>query len=206
MALFRPKTLEKNIIIGVAGTAHGLGVTHLCIALANYSASKKRKKTACLELQNTTAFKELEENGIPYFLPAAKSAHHFFQIYDVDYYPTVSKEQIPILKNAGYEVLILDFGLLTPDSLDEFYRCDKKLLLGSPACWRIKEIEMFFSSYPQIKNLESLFLMISYGTKTTILRIGKKLSIPYRQLRSVPFLTDPFHIKKEQFSFFEDLL
>ena len=36
--------------------------------------------------------------------------------------------------------------------------------------------------------------------------LSKKLSISFEQLRAVPFLSNPFRIEKEQFSFFEELL
>lgn len=206
MVLFHPKNQRKHLTIGIANTASGLGATHLCIALANYIASKKRLKIACLELGHACSFRQLKTNCMPALLPAPNSAHRNFRIYDVDYYPNVSKHEIPTLSNAGYDILILDFGFLSADYMDEFYRCDKKLLLSSAACWKRHELSAFLKAYPQIKNLAELFFMIPYGTKSDMFKIAKIHHLPFHQLHAIPFLLNPFHIEKEQFSFFEDLL
>lgn len=206
MVLFHSKNQKKRLSIGVASVATGLGATHLCIALANYLASKKGLKAACLELGQTHAFEQLEKNCMPALLPAKNSAHRYFRIYDVDYYPNVKKDEIPALANAGYEILIFDFGVPASDNMDEFYRCDQKLLLSSAACWRRDEMANFFTEYPQIKKLESLFFMILHGTTSDMHKIAKIHSLPYHRLRAIPFLLNPFHISKEQFSFFDELL
>ena len=206
MVIFHPKTQKEHLVIGIAGTLEGLGVTHLCIALANYLASKKRKKTACLELSNSSAFSQLREYGMPALLPVKTSAHRSFQIYDVDYYPNVQKAELPALINTGYEVLILDFGLLHTDCLDELYRCDKKFILCSVAPWKQQDMFSRLTLYPQIKKMEYLFYMIAYGTRQDVCEIAKKLAVSRNQLHAVPFLQNPFHIEQEQFSFFEKLL
>ena len=206
MVFFHSKNLGKRISIGIASLSPGLGATHLCIALANYLASKKGTKTACLELGQSNTFDQLKKNCMPAIFPVKESAHRYFRIYDVDYYPNVKKDEIPVLTNAGYEVLIFDFGVLTDDFMDEFYRCDRKLLLTSAACWRREEPFAFFTACPQIKNLEYLFFMILYGTQSDLHKLAKMYSLPQKQLRAVPFLRNPFHIEKDQFSFFEELL
>lgn len=198
MLFFHSKVQKEHLIIGIAGTAQGLGVTHLCIALANYMASKRRKRTACLELSTSASFEQL--------MPDEASAHRYFSIHDVDYYPNVQKDDIPQLVNSGYEILILDFGPLCPDCLDELFRCDRKFLLCSSAPWRKSELSACISSYPQIKKMEFLLFMINYGNKLDMAKMTLDFSIPYGQLRTVPFLSNPFHIEKEWFPFFEKLL
>ena len=206
MALFHPKHQKKNQTIGIMSVAKGLGATHLCIALANYLASKKGLKTACLELNHTCSFRQLQVNCMPALLPAKKSAHRYFRIYDVDYYPNISKQEIPTLYNAGYDILILDFGFPDATYMDEFYRCSQKLLLSSAACWKRHELSAFLNTYPQIRNLESLSFMIHYGTKSDMFKIAKTHGLCYHQLHTVPFLLNPFHIGKEHFSFFEEII
>ena len=200
MVLFHPKTKKERLIIGITQTAHGLGVTHLCIALANFMASKQKKKTACLELSTSDAFSQL------YSMPKDASMPSYFQIHDVDYYPNVQKTDIPMLINSGYEILILDFGILTDTCLDELLRCDRKLLLCSNAPWRKAELSSCLSSYPQLRKMEFLLFMIKYGNHIGIAKFAWEFSIPYGQFRIVPFLQNPFHIEKEWFTFFDSLL
>ena len=198
MVLVHSKAQKEHFILGIAGTSKGLGVTHLCIALANYLSSKRHFKTACLELSGSSSFEEL--------MPVKTSAHRYFTIHGVDYYPNTHKEDLPLLANSGYEILILDFGTLSADILDELFRCDKKFLLCSSAAWRKSELSSCILTYPQIRKMESLLFMINYGNKLDMPKIALECSIPYGQLRTVPFLSNPFHIKKEWFSFFEKLL
>lgn len=206
MVFFHSKNQRKLVTIGIASVAPGLGSTHLCIALANYLASKKGLKTACLEIAKSCSFKQLQHNCKPALFPGKNSAHQSFRIYDVDYYPNISKSDIPSLSNLGYDALILDFGFPTDSSVDEFYRCNKKLLISSAACWKRYELSAFFEAYPQIKTLESLSFMIRFGTISDMLKIGKTYTLPFHQLHSIPFLLNPFHIGKEHFSFFEKLI
>lgn len=206
MVLFHSKNQKEHFTIGIASVTSGLGATHLCIALANYLASKKGLKTACLELNDSYSFQQLNATCMTGILPAKKSAHQNFRIYDVDYYPNVNQKDLPALSNAGYDVLILDFGFLCTDCMDEFYRCNKKLLISSAASWKRHELSAFLKTYPQIKELESLFFMIQYGTKSDMFKIAKMQDISFLKLRSIPFLLNPFHIGKEYFSFFEELI
>lgn len=169
-------------------------------------ASKRRKSTACLECTDTDAFTQLSAYRLPSVLKTDLSAHRDFRIYDVDYYPNVKKEALPALLNSGHEILILDFGCLSNDSMDELYRCDKKLILGSAAPWLLQSTYEHIMHYPQIKNMESLSLMIKNATNPDIAELARKLSLPHGKIHAVPFLPNPFHIEKEQFSFFEKLL
>lgn len=206
MVFFHQKNQRKYFTIGITSVTPGLGATHLCIAMANYLASKRGLKTACLELTQSNSFEQLKINCKPALFSRMDSAHQYFRIYDVDYYPNISKSDIPSLSNLGYDVLILDFGFPDDTYLDEFYRCNKKLLISSAACWKRHELSLFFEAHPQIKKLESLSFMIPFATISDMLRIGKIYDLPYHKLYAIPFLKNPFHIEKEQFSFFEKLI
>lgn len=206
MVRFHQKKAKEHLIIGIAGTAAGLGVTHLCIALANYTASKQRKKTACLELADTKSFEQLGLCHLVHNKDRKDAANRYFKIHDVDYYPNVQKDDLPLLINSGYEILILDFGTLNSAYLDELFRCDRKFLLCSNAPWRKSELSSCLSSFHVIDKMEFLLYLINYGNKLDLARLALDCSIPYEQLRSVPFLQNPFHIEKEYFSFFEKLL
>ena len=206
MVLFRPKKAKEHLVIGVAGTATGLGVTHLCITLANFTASKQRKKTACLELADTKTFEQLGLCHLVHNKKWKDAANRYFTIHDVDYYPNVQTKDLPLLTNSGYEILILDFGTLKDAYLDELFRCDRKFLLCSNALWRKSELSSCLSSFHTMNKMEFLLYLINYGNKLDLARLALDCSIPYEQLRSVPFLPNPFHIEKEWFSFFEKLL
>ncbi len=197
---------EKHFIIGIAGTNHGIGVTHLCISFANFTASKCGFKTACLEMNDAETFRCLENGAANPQKRPADSCRRYFTVYGVDYYPSVQKDEIPELFNKGYHYYFLDFGVLNNFVRDEYLRCNKKFLIGSRAPWRADCFQKLFHQYPEIKTMEFFYCMVQFGEKTDIVKLSVMLSFPLRQFRLIPFIKNPFHIKKEQFSFLEELL
>ncbi len=133
-------------------------------------------------------------------------AQNFFTIYDVDYYPLVSHQKIPDLMNAGYQYLILDFGVITESAFNEFIRCSRKFIIGSLSPWKRVSTYGFFQSYDLEKISESFLFLVSYTNNADIVKLSRKVNIPRKYIQEIPFFENPFHITKEQFSFFEKLL
>lgn len=201
---FQKKTVLKHYSVGICGCEHGCGTTHLTIALANYCASKLRQRTACLELNSTANFQNLtgfESEHAPLF---QKESQNKICIYGVDYYPNLSPCEIPKIYNQDYHYLLSDFGILTEQTFGEFLRCDQKIIIGSLAPWKQeiygKFFELYFSNQKQQENFCYLSL---FGEKQDMHRFSRKYHISMRQ---IPFLKNPFHIEKEQFSFLQQLL
>lgn len=178
----------------------------MCLSLANYCRSKYGFKTACLELHTSAAFSQLAaQDSLPIKKEASPALNHF-TIYDVDYYPLVSHQKIPELMNTGYQYLILDFGVITEAAFSEFIRCSRKLVVGSLSPWKQVSTYGFFHTY-DLKNISGSFLfLLSYSNNADIVKLSKKTGTPKKYIQKIPFLEEPFHITKEQFSFLEKLL
>lgn len=215
--------------IGIMGCDSGTGVTHLAIALCSYCCSKQRKRAAFLELHTRNEISQLIPEselfsamnapsrifcspevhcstsplGTSHALESGQGSLHF-KFHGVDYYPHVSDNEIPALLNRGYDYLILDMGSLKEADLSEFLRCDRKLVLGSLAPWKIWTYEEFFRQFDKSVNLgEGFYYLAQTGTTKKIPQFSKTHHI---SMSGVPFIKNPFHIEKELFLFLGTLL
>ncbi len=193
-------------MIGICGCESGCGTTHLSIALANYAASKHGLRIACLELHPSDAFTQLSTFTSSPLSSGNVQSMQYFTIYDVDYYPLLQKQDIPALMNAGYDYLILDFGPASAIVYDELLRCDHKLVLGSLAPWRQMHFYDFCQKFLGKEEHEYFCFLVLHGEMHDILTFSKKCRISRKHIFSIPFIQNPFHITKEQFSFLEKLL
>lgn len=133
-------------------------------------------------------------------------ASKHFRIYDVDYYPQLSYQAIPDLMNAGYQYLILDFGVITESAFREFIRCNRKLVIGSLCPWKQESFYGFFHHYNLEKLRESFLFLSLYGKQADIWKLSRKTHTPHKYFQELPFLENPFHIEPKQFAFLEKLL
>lgn len=214
---------RSPVTVGIIGCDGGIGVTHLGIALCSYCASKRRGRTAFIELHERTEIAQLcpkqdlsavmaqsaaislaaDKPGTPLSAAHVRQYPHF-RLHGVDYYPRTSGSALPSLLNQGYDYLILDLGSRTEADISEFLRCDKKLVLGSPALWKLWSYESFFQSIGNSINLgEGLCYLVQTGNLKNLTRIAK---LHHIEFSNVPFIKNPFRIEKELFLFFETLL
>lgn len=138
------------------------------------------------------------------FQQAKSNCHSRFSIYDVDYYPNTSSEELPSLLNQGYRYLILDMGSMEEVDLPELLRCDKKIILGSLAPWKMDKFRNTYNRFSQtISSGEGFIYLMESGNPKTL----RKISGTYHIIvRSVPFIQNPFRIGKEFFSILQELL
>lgn len=134
----------------------------------------------------------------------AGSQYPHFKFRGVDYYPKTSGNALPSLLNQGYDYLILDLGAIAEADISEFLRCDKKLVIGSTAPWKLWKYEEFFQKFENCINLrEGFCYLVETGTEKEVQRISKLHQVA---MQIIPFIRDPFRIEKEQFLFFGILL
>ena len=182
-----------------------MGVTHLSIALATYLSCRHGYRIACLEYNSSTAFNELSQQCR---LPFSKNGDDLksFSIKQVDYYPNVSKQDISTHMNEGYHYLIFDFGVLSDDTLDDFYRCNHKIIIGCLAPWKQTRFYEFLKHKNNKAIKERCRYLIINGEKSDILDLSEIAHVPRQHIQCIPFLKNPFHIKKDFFPFLEGLL
>lgn len=114
---------KAHITIGILGCHPGAGVTQLAISLSTYCASRRRLRTACLELHKRANWRvSIPEScslrtpytAMPYNAESAgcrvdtsKTEFFHFCLHGVDYYPNLAPDAVPRLLNMGYDYLIL---------------------------------------------------------------------------------------------------
>ena len=179
----------ERIIIGIAGVAAGAGVTHFTIALANYSATVKKRKTAVIELSGNHAFEELGQTD------------HAFVMQQVSYYPNLLHHQIPEVLKEDYEVILLDLGSTYHRIRMELLRCNEKLIVGSSAPWRSREyIRFVLDEMGEDGRAKATIYLTNNGMRKDKNEIKRQIRRP---VYDIPFLPDPFSIGKSQYDFFQ---
>ena len=210
---------KAHITIGILGCHPGAGVTQLAISLSTYCASRRRLRTACLELHKRSELARLiPESALadsihrhalqcskaPDAADTSKAEFFHFRLHGVDYYPNLAPDAVPRLLNMGYDYLILDLGSLNESAAAEFLRCDRKIVLGSLALWKTWSYEEFFKQFNNFTNLgEGYHYLVQVGTFQNHSVFSRQHSI---SMQEVPFIKNPFHIEKEQFLFFDIVL
>jgi hypothetical protein len=172
--------------------------------LTNYCASKLKKATACLELNNTGDLASLAPENNRLSVPQPKICPTGFTIYGADYYPAVRKEDIPILMNADYSYYILDLGNSASADWNEFLRCDRKLIIGSLAPWKIHYYETLLCNYASFLQTSGGFTYLIHTGDPSVLRHFAREN--HISMERVPFIPNPFQVEKEQFLFLQELL
>lgn len=124
----------------------------------------------------------------------------------MDYYPNVGKDLLTELINSDYAFLVLDFGVLSAQSIDDFYRCNRKFIIGSLAPWKRDNFFHFLKKNITKNIKDSFYYLLQNGCKESAREFSKDANIPFYNLIFVPFLENPFHITNNEFSFLERLL
>lgn len=103
----------------------------MAISLANYAASGLFVKSAYIEAGGQgelSRWKRPGESG-------------YFTVKGVHFYPDVKREDIPILLNRDYEIMIFDFGEKYLSFREEILRCDRKIFLLNLNVWQYFAVE-----------------------------------------------------------------
>ncbi|MCI5857877.1 MAG: hypothetical protein MR016_11035 [Agathobacter sp.] len=181
--------------IGVCGTEHGIGTTHIALSLSNYLCSKLRRKTAYVE-----------RNGSGQILALAGSAQQpSFCYMDITCYPCLRREDLPRIMQSRFSYTVIDLGILTSESCWDFYRCDIKLVVASVSPWKahlLKEMQETLL-YNMNTSQDHMLLLGNLGIKETVKPFGQRnrlLALP------VPYLPNPFRLTTADCTFFEEML
>lgn len=135
---------HMGMTIGCAGITPASGVTTLAFAIGK-ELQKQRKKVALLEVGEKRDFGKWkiwqEEHG-----RYIETIRHGFRCDATDYYPKADNNVLLYVMNAGYEVIVVDFGCLEDRFVNNFRTCNRKIILGNYSVWNyeqsIRKIEM----------------------------------------------------------------
>lgn len=178
--------------IGIAGAASGAGVTHLVMALANYSVSHKRRKTAVVELSGNHSFEKMTGVCEP------------FEWNRIICYPNLAKARIADIISGDYEVVIFDMGSSYYRIRAELLRCNRKLVLGSLAPWRKQEyVNFVVETMGEDRFTRDTTFYTQSGNKKDKKEFNQLVGRP---VYPIPYLPEPLQAKMSQSDFMEELL
>lgn len=150
-------------------------------------------KTAYIELNGSNHISSLKKNY----------DRKNFLYKGISFFPKVNVTSLAEILRGDYSYFILDIGIISAYTVQEFLRCDKSILVCSPSTWRYHEIK---------EKIEQTFKNISYQNQmTVVLNLCEKESkfpIFCKQCRHVSFnyLTNPFQIEPKHFCAISQIL
>lgn len=193
----KKKAFVKSI--AVTGTDPGTGVSHLCLALANYLASRERVRVAYLEVGGCSGLLSLlERSGQP------EEETGVYRYKGVVYYPAVSVPEAKDLLKLQEDYVILDIAEWSESLPDLLCRCDRRILLGSLKLWRREHYGRFIRDhiikYMDKEQMEYFSFGLEKKERAWFL---SHFHVPVHEL---PLLSDPFSIRSDDFPFLRQLL
>ncbi len=183
--------------IGVLGIDKGEGVTSLSVGMASYLREMRCQKTALAEMNREGAFDDIRDT---YFGKEYKE--NPFEIFKIDYFSRTGKSQYANICNMGYQYIVTDFGNEYLKCMEDFLRCDKKIVMGSVNLWKYRKYLEFYDyvkNFPGIRN----WLFILSGDEEDIRMIHNRFGIKVLNKQHV---MNPYQISDVEVEYYEKIL
>lgn len=128
----------------------------------------------------------------------------YFTDLKIDYYPDVTREQIPILMNRQYENIIMDFGDAYLNFREELLRCDRKIFLLNLNFWQKFAAEKMICATEEERwgGIEPFYISVNAQKD-----IKKKVETKYAvKIMDAPLLPNPRSVPAEIFPCMDSIL
>ncbi|WP_097076076.1 hypothetical protein [Pseudobutyrivibrio ruminis] len=182
---------EKNKKISVTAVSHKLGVTHLCLCLANFLSSGLKKPVLYIEIS--------DDSQLLGFVGEHQMKYKDITCYkymDVVYALGCNTSVASYLINEWDGYVIVDFDKLTPENASIYNQCDKQFLIGSLMPWCKRDVYRF------INNMEGVVDMKSIGFLNKSNEINEKEIFNEEKIETIqglPIINNPFRLKESDF-------
>lgn len=190
---FQRKRQKDKISIGIFGVEIGCGATHLAIALANYLQSGLGRKSAVVELSGQNELKALTE----------REGNEQRELLGVRYFTGICQEQVPEIFNSRYEAFVLDLGTDFVSAREELLRCDRKIVIGSISPWKVSAYQYFIEQITMQQHADDWEYLCLFGDRHDARKIQKRYGI---HMLVVPFLENPFYLKRQDIAFLQKII
>lgn len=193
------RTYSENrlLSIGIMGIDRGEGVTALAVGLASYLQEVRCKRIVLAEMNEQGAFEQIKNT---YF---GKNYHEKpFEIFKIHYYPAITKSQYSKICNMDYDCIVADFGCEYQKSIEDFLRCDKKIVMGSVNLWKYQKYLEFYEYAKNFPGIEKWLFLLS-GDEDDIKMIKGKHNI---EVMNKKFFLNPYGISEAESMYYEAIL
>ncbi|HIS62183.1 MAG TPA: hypothetical protein IAC14_08045 [Candidatus Scybalomonas excrementigallinarum] len=185
-------TKVSNALIGITGTISKVGTTHHTILTANYLKTKGYH-IAVLECSEKPVL-----NSYMGFFEAIEHDEGYFEYEKVHYYPQFEMNKMSLIYTKGYDIILIDFGVLRNDIFDDFLRCMIQVVLSGSQPYELGDTDDIFELDKAIfKNFKFVFRDVDEKWKEIIKSGMEELDVYFAPLVRNPFaITDNEEIKK----------
>lgn len=188
---------NRLLNIGIVGIDKGEGVTSLSVGIASYLQEVRCKRVAMAEMNKEGEFEQIKNT---YF---GKNHHEIpFEIFKIHYYSGVTKAQYSKICNMGYDCIVTDFGFDYQKAMEDFLRCDKKIVMGSVNLWKYQKYLEFYEyakSFPGIGKW--LFLLSGDEDDIKMIRVKHNIEVMNKK-----FFMNPYGISETEAVYYEAIL
>lgn len=189
---------ESSLLnVGIIGIDKGEGATSLAVGMASYLQEVRCKRVALAEMNRSGEFYEIRNT---YFGTDYREIP--FEIFRVDYYPGMTKERYAQVCNMGYDCIVTDFGSVYQRAMEDFLRCDRKIVVGSVNLWKYGkylEFHEYTKNFPGVGN----WLFLLSGDEDDIRMIKTKHNI---RVMNKEFYMNPYSVSEEEAVYYETIL
>ena len=188
---------QKTRLIGIAAAGHSVGCTHFSIMLLNYLAGYRRRRAALMEWNSTGDLERLEKDCTG--MVRESSA---YRVLEADYFKHAGPRELAMALGAGYDDILIDFGVLEEGDTAEFLRCEKQFVVASFSEWQQENLREFAMERERTEK-ESWQYLAVFGSDETRKEFWRRFGILSRR---IPFSADAFSVTEECGIFFEKLV
>ena len=184
------KIIKKKKIIGVVGASRKMGVTHICLSIANFLQSALKQDVLYIELsEDSQLLPVVGEKQINF------DGHMAFSYKKVTYVLACDVEEAISLINSWQGHIVIDFADYSKNTYQVFGRCDKKIMIGSMSPWCIRDsIQIYERMKGDGMNGISIFYYQNDTKEENIFNCSFKCSMLPR-----PIIENPFKLKEKKF-------
>lgn len=176
----------KTITIGLIGVRCGVGVSHLAFLLATYF-NKQGNSVALVEVGESRCFSQIEEALHGQINRQAEQ----FKMKKMTFYKNYLETGLGRVKQAGYSVILVDFGKIEPDKILFFNEMDIGYLVGYGNDWRYQEIIETVTNYPSCRINH---IIVNLAGKEEIRELAKAVDA---KVMGIDFIKEPFEYSKQ---------
>ena len=184
-------------IFGIAGVGEGVGATHFSVMFVNYLAGYRRRRAALMEWNSTGDLERLEK--VCTGMVRESSA---YRVLEADYFKHAGPRELAMALGAGYDDILIDFGVLEEGDTAEFLRCEKQFVVASFSEWQQENLREFAMERERTEK-ESWQYLAVFGSDETRKEFWRRFGILSRR---IPFSADAFSVTEECGIFFEKLV
>ena len=198
LARIKAKSNNKPIrTIGIVGANHGVGVTYTALMIGLYLGESLGEYTALLECNNHGDFERIQST-----YAWNREEADAFSFHQLTCYKEVMPNQYATILSQNYDNIVLDFGVGANRNLEEFLRCNIKIVVGGLAPWDQDKLLEFARVREEIYRNRSIIYLLPYSGQSTIKRLSGKL---LGQIYEVPYEKEPTIISKKSCKMFNSI-